>query len=147
MFQGRVQGTYADVGNGSNYLFVGGEMPYQNYTGYQSNQCYFGDILLYDLGKYYTYRYFISIVAVTICVCFLACGTMNMQRNIPLLGSPEQHLVPRKGHSMVVRDDVAWILGGHNGFDLADMISFPLPKDNLNSSQTAQCKGRTNRKF
>lgn len=26
-------------------------MPYQNYSGFQMNECYFGDILLYDTGK------------------------------------------------------------------------------------------------
>lgn len=50
-YQGRVQGTYASVWNGSEYLFLGGEMPYQNYSGFQMNECYFGDILLYDTGK------------------------------------------------------------------------------------------------
>lgn len=67
---------------------------------------------------------------------------MTVQQNVSLSGSPGQNIVPRKGHSMVIRNDVAWILGGHNGFDLADLVSFSVPKGSLSSKQIAQCKGK-----
>ncbi|KAG0175995.1 Multiple epidermal growth factor-like domains protein 8 [Apophysomyces sp. BC1021] len=115
MYTGRVYGAATMVGDHS-AVFVGGQCPNSSSIDERHNTCFYADRNVYDF----------------------ACGTWTTDRTIHRLSEPSYR---RMGHSMIVRGNTAWVLGGYNGFDLGDMFSFPLPPTNTNETELDQCKG------
>ncbi|RUP49436.1 hypothetical protein BC936DRAFT_142525 [Jimgerdemannia flammicorona] len=107
--QSRVYNTAALVGD-NEVIFFGGQLPYNDGVHEDTNQCFFGEIDVYDL----------------------ACGSWSAIKNATLMSER------RMGHSMVIRNGVAWITGGNNGFDLADMVMVQFPALNTTQQQTDQ---------
>lgn len=47
------------------------------------------------------------------------------------------------GHSLITRNDEAWIFGGQNGVDLGDVVRVSLPtRSSVNATQEQLCKSK-----
>ncbi|KAJ3408283.1 hypothetical protein HDV05_005061 [Chytridiales sp. JEL 0842] len=66
----------------------------------------------------------------------LACGRMYLLNSTATSSSA----LRRRGHSMVLRNDTLFVLGGTNGFVLSDLVELRLPQLNLSSIERDKCR-------